>query len=160
MNVSVGEVSESDSAFDAVCELFDDYRAHYGQLRSPREVRAWLGQQSASGNLRVMAATIDGLPRGFVTTTASPASLSLGTALLVRDLWVDPSHRRHGLARQLLSEVIRVGRAAGARRVALQTEVDNAPALALYENLGFQRTVGLEHLGMDLMGTSTAATGP
>src|SRR5215471_10314282 len=84
MNVSVGEVSEGDAAFDAVCELFDDYRAHYGQRRSARRVRAWLGQQSASGNLRVMAATMDGLPRGFVTTTASPASLSLGTALLVR----------------------------------------------------------------------------
>jgi ribosomal protein S18 acetylase RimI-like enzyme len=152
MKVRLGEVSEREPAFEVVCKLFDDYRAHYGQDRSLSTVRVWLGELTSSGRLRVLAGMIDGLPRGFVTTTTSPASLTLGTALLIRDLWVDPGYRRLGLARHLLTEVIRTGRAAGARRIALQTEADNLPALALYEELGFQGITGLELLGLDLVG--------
>lgn len=152
MKVSLGEVSERGPVFDVVCGLFDDYRAHYGQDRSLSAVRAWLGELTSSGRLRVFVATVDGLPRGFATTMVSPASLTLGTALLIRDLWVDPEYRRLGLARQLLTEVIRTGRASGARRIALQTEADNLPALSLYEEFGFERITGLELLGLELGG--------
>ena len=148
--IQADEVSPPGPAFDAVCELFDDYRAHYGERRSPAEVSAWLDAPCAAGRMRVVAAAVDCVPRGFVTTTAAPASLALGTAWLIRDLWVDPAHRRRGLARRLVEEAIGAGRSAGARRIGLQTEVDNAPALALYQELGFRRVTGLEVLGLDL----------
>lgn len=51
---------------------------------------------------------------------------------------VDPAERRHGHGRRLVEEVIAFGRSHGAVRVLLEVRVGNAPALALYDRLGFE----------------------
>lgn len=45
--------------------------------------------------------------------------------------------RRSGLGTQLMDETHRRLTASGARRVRLETAVDNAPAIAFYEKLGY-----------------------
>jgi ribosomal protein S18 acetylase RimI-like enzyme len=152
MILRVREVSPVEPAFDAVCALFDDYRAHYGRRRAPRDVRIWLGAQVAAGRLAVYAAAVDGTPRAVATATESSASLALGTAWTIRDLWVDPEFRRCGLATELVRAVARAARDAGALRLGLQTEVGNEAALELYLRLGFERVTGLEILAYDLTG--------
>lgn len=87
---------------------------------------------------------------GFITATIMPASLMLGTAWSVRDLYVAPRHRRSGIANALLRHIIHNARAAGARRVSLQTETDNSPALTLYTDAGFRPITGLEILNLNL----------
>ena len=72
----------------------------------------------------------------------------LGTVWSIRDLYVAPRHRRAGVAKALLERVLRDARAAGALRVSLQTETDNAAALKLYTDIGFQRVTGLELLNL------------
>jgi ribosomal protein S18 acetylase RimI-like enzyme len=67
-----------------------------------------------------------------------PASLTLRTVWLVRDLYVDPDARRTGLARALLDHVADAARAEGAHRLSLQTEPTNTRALDLYAKAGFQ----------------------
>lgn len=62
-----------------------------------------------------------------------------GDWLGIHDVYVDPQHRRQGLATQLMSELLDWGAAQGARTVWLHVETDNVPALALYEGLGFTR---------------------
>lgn len=54
------------------------------------------------------------------------------------DLYVDPNHRRRGLATLLLSEAIRQLRLRGITLVEAQTMYQNQPALAFYGKLGFQ----------------------
>jgi ribosomal protein S18 acetylase RimI-like enzyme len=88
---------------------------------------------------------------GFITTTVMPASLMLGTAWSIRDLYVAPEHRRNGVARILLQHAIDDARVAGASRVSLQTETDNTPALTLYAAAGFQPVTGLELLSLTLI---------
>jgi GNAT superfamily N-acetyltransferase len=122
--------------------LFDEYRAHYGETPFPARTTAWLDDQLTAGRL---TAFLDD-PRGFITVTIQPASLRLSTAWMIRDLYVDPAYRRRGVARALLTHVITAARSAGALRVSLQTETDNAAALALYASLGFERVTGLELL--------------
>lgn len=51
---------------------------------------------------------------------------------------VDPAHRRRGLARAVLAELLDWGGARGATTAWLHVEVDNHAALALYEPLGFR----------------------
>ncbi len=58
--------------------------------------------------------------------------------LCVHSVTVDPEHRRRGLARLVLAELLDWGASRGARTVWLHVESDNAPALALYESLGFR----------------------
>ncbi len=53
------------------------------------------------------------------------------------NLAVAPSHRRQGIARALVLELIRELTAAGVTCLTLEVRAGNAPALALYESLGF-----------------------
>lgn len=141
-------ITPSHPAFGQVADLFDDYRAFYGQLPSPQRTRDWLHGQLARHQMTITVALHAGQARGFITTTVVPASLTLGTAWSIRDLYVSPHHRRHGIARALLRHVIDDARAAGASRVSLQTETGNAPALALYTTVGFQPVRGLQLLSL------------
>ncbi|MCX6093274.1 MAG: GNAT family N-acetyltransferase, partial [Candidatus Bipolaricaulota bacterium] len=51
---------------------------------------------------------------------------------------VDEAFRRQGLGRGLMRGLMAWGRELGAERVYLQVVLQNAPAVALYEELGFQ----------------------
>lgn len=53
------------------------------------------------------------------------------------DLFVAETHRRRGLARQLLGVAVNGLRAGGSRRVGLRVLEENGPARALYGRLGF-----------------------
>lgn len=52
-------------------------------------------------------------------------------------LSVDKGYRKRGIASTLVRHSISVMQASGAQEIALETEFDNAPALALYTSLGF-----------------------
>jgi len=101
--------------------------------------------------MTIAAAVRAGWPCGFITTTIMPASLMLGTAWSIRDLYVAPQCRRSGIARTLLPHAVDHARAAGAYRVSLQTEAGNTPALSLYAAAGFQAVDDLELLSLSLM---------
>jgi ribosomal protein S18 acetylase RimI-like enzyme len=85
-----------------------------------------------------------------MTPSVIPASLMLGTAWSIRDLYVLPQQRRGGIAHALLTHVVDDARAAGANRVSVQNEADNGPALRLYTAAGFQPVSGLELLNISL----------
>jgi ribosomal protein S18 acetylase RimI-like enzyme len=75
------------------------------------------------------------------------------------DLEVDPAHRRKGYGRFLVAEVLRHARTQLADLVCAQTAATNAPALALYDALGFSRvdTATLFRLPAHLMDRSRVA---
>ncbi|WP_156391061.1 MULTISPECIES: GNAT family N-acetyltransferase [unclassified Nocardioides] len=54
-----------------------------------------------------------------------------------RGIEVDPEHRRQGLGVAVMAELLEWGAVHGATTAYLQVLGDNAPALALYEGLGF-----------------------
>ena len=150
VTLTVVRIPPSHSAFGAVAALFDDYRAHYGWPPSPQFTHDWLERQVTQQALMITAALRGGRACGFIAASVMPASLALGTAWSVRDLYVAPPHRRVGIARVLLTKVIDDARQAGAHRVSLQTETGNTPALALYTAAGFQPVTGLRLLSVDL----------
>lgn len=57
--------------------------------------------------------------------------------LHINTIAVAPVLRRRGLARELMRHVMAEAAAAGATRATLEVRRSNAPALALYERLGF-----------------------
>lgn len=150
MLTTVAPVTPGHDAFEQVAALFDGYRSHYGQPPSARRTRAWLHDQVAQRRLAVAAAVRAEHVCGFITTAITPASLRLGVAWLIRDLYVAPRHRRSGVAKTLLQHVVDEARAAGALRVSLQTEVDNTSARTLYAEVGFRPVSGLELLNLTL----------
>ena len=148
--IAVVQMTPSHQVFGQVAALFDDYRTHYGQPPSPQLAHEWLHGQLAQHRMTIAAAIRAGRACGFITTTVMPASLMLGTAWSIRDLYVAPQQRRSGIAHALLQHVVGAARAAGANRVSVQTEADNGPALGLYTAAGFQPVSGLELLNLSL----------
>jgi ribosomal-protein-alanine N-acetyltransferase len=60
--------------------------------------------------------------------------------LHINTLAVDPELRRLGLATALMKHLLAVAAAEGANRALLEVRRSNAPAIKLYESLGFQVT--------------------
>jgi ribosomal protein S18 acetylase RimI-like enzyme len=60
-----------------------------------------------------------------------------GVDCLVEDVFVIEDARGSGLGRALMDAAIARARERGARRMELDTSDRNAPAIALYESLGF-----------------------
>lgn len=59
----------------------------------------------------------------------------------VKRMWVDPAHRRRGLARRMLAELEATAAAAGCRRTVLETGDRQPEATALYRAVGY-RAIG------------------
>lgn len=128
-----------------------------------------LAEDPDSGDLGRVAGAVygwpagDALPSGTVfddalAAAAPPSSAALLTApaLVVAELMVHPVHRRRGLARELLDRYL-----AGWSRAWLCTH-PHAPAVALYESLGWRAqfgfTVGELPLVVYLWPATTPAT--
>jgi GNAT superfamily N-acetyltransferase len=125
------------SEIEALAQIFDQYRAHYGEASDASRSARWLEQNVSIGRLRVFIAEDRGRFVGFAITMELPGSLRLAHYWQIRDLFVLPAHRRHGVGRALLASVRAAAIASGALRLVVQTEDDNDPALRLYTDSGY-----------------------
>ncbi|MEU3064383.1 GNAT family N-acetyltransferase [Streptomyces subrutilus] len=108
----------------------------------------WLGAMSAEGALA-----------GFLAWAREPDGPVRGGPVRVDRLCVDPARFRRGVASLLLEHAL-----AGVfadRPVVVATGAANAPALRLYERLGFVRGADFSPVpGLRMASFSRAATGP
>jgi ribosomal-protein-alanine N-acetyltransferase len=105
-----------------------------GIAYSRSELRAFLSRKTAE----MIVAESEGRILGFVLGWRRRAEGQIIT------LDVRASARRHGVGRRLVLGLEGRFRAAGVRRVRLETAVVNTTAIAFYERLGYRRTVRLE----------------
>jgi GNAT superfamily N-acetyltransferase len=154
--MDVMETIPGDDGFESFVELFDRYRAHYGQAADRDRTRTWLIDATTAGPMSAFLARVDGVAAGICLIAICPASLTLGEFWMIRDIYVDPQWRRAGVARALLDAVRAAALQRGALRLTLQTEDDNLAALRLYERYGFGPVTGLRHLTLALAPTGQA----
>ena len=122
---------------EALAEIFDQYRAHYGEASDAFRSASWLDENLSTSRLRVFVAEDSARFVGFAITIEVPASLRLAHFWQIRDLFVLPTHRRLGVGRALLASVRAAAIASSALRLVVQTEDDNDPALRLYADSGY-----------------------
>lgn len=139
-------IAPTRSEIEALAEIFDQYRAHYGEPSDASSSGRWLEQCLRAGHLRAFLAEEDGKVVGFATTIDVPASLRLAHFWQIRDLFVLPTHRRLGIGRALLASVRKAAIASGALRLVVQTEEDNDAALRLYSDSGYAPINGYSSL--------------
>ncbi len=125
------------SEIEALAEIFDQYRVHYGEASDVSRSASWLEQSLSTSRLRAFVAEDGARFVGFAITMEVPASLRLAHFWQIRDLFVLPKHRRFGVGRALLASVRAAAIASGALRLVLQTEEDNDAALRLYADSGY-----------------------
>jgi ribosomal protein S18 acetylase RimI-like enzyme len=71
-----------------------------------------------------------------------PSVWSRGQEAYLAELYVVPGRRGHGYGRALITEAMRVARAAGADYALVVTSEEDRLAQRLYEAAGFRRTEG------------------
>jgi ribosomal protein S18 acetylase RimI-like enzyme len=111
-------------------------------VRAHAQEAGWL-QSAASLPLEVTPASIQASPDHYLGAVADDAlagAISVGLddepgQILIKLLVVYPDHQRRGVARALLQEALSRGNGAA---FAVVTAAGNAPALALYQSLGFE----------------------
>ncbi|MCX7514866.1 GNAT family N-acetyltransferase [Frateuria sp. STR12] len=125
---------------DVLVPLFDGYRQFYGQRADAEGARGFLAARFAHHQSVILLA-LDGQGAGLGFTQLYPvfSSVRMVRSYLLNDLFVAPSARRQGVAGALLREAAAHARALGAASLSLSTALDNGPAQALYEALGWQR---------------------
>jgi GNAT superfamily N-acetyltransferase len=106
---------------------------------------AWLslyrGGAGASDTARALLTRHDQVAFATLRVDGEVAAIGRGAVdsgwLGVMAIEVAPPHRRQGLAAAVMGSLARWGAGHGATRSYLQVEVDNGPALALYDRLGY-----------------------
>lgn len=99
--------------------------------------RAWV---AVDGARDPDVAAGDGTLAGFVATDVdeSPPVFDRPDRIVVCDIYVREPHRGTGLARRLMDRAAERAREAGCGELVLDADVDNAGAIAFYENCGFE----------------------
>jgi len=138
MSVQVRQATVHD--LDTLVPLFDGYRQFYGKPSDPEGARAFLGARFAHHqSVILLAMDAGGTGMGFTQLYPLFSSVRMVRTYLLNDMFVSPQARRQGVAAALLREAAAHARALGAASLSLSTALDNAPAQALYEALGWQR---------------------
>ncbi len=137
---------------EPVVQLFDQYRQFYRLASDLAAARAFIGTRLQNGDsiIFVVQAEPGGAIVGFTQLYPLFASLSIGRAFVLNDLFVSPVARGLGLGRHLLDRAAEYGRETGARYLELSTETTNAAAQRLYEKMGWVRDTQFLHYSLDL----------
>ncbi|MEW5741376.1 MAG: GNAT family N-acetyltransferase [Myxococcota bacterium] len=105
--------------------------------------RWFFGTQLGKKAVALLVAELDGEVVGYAYGTVEKRDWN---ALLdehgaLHDVAVDARYRRHGIGRKLVAAMLDELRARGATKVVLHSATQNAGAQALFESLGFRRTM-------------------
>ncbi len=124
---------------EALVPLFDAYRQFYKQASDLQAAKVFLLDKFNHGESVIFLAWEGPKAVGFTQLFPSFSSVSMARTFWLNDLYVLPSHRRQGIGSLLLDAAMAYGRAMGAVRISLTTDIANATAQATYEAKGWQR---------------------
>jgi GNAT superfamily N-acetyltransferase len=125
---------------DTLTELFDGYRQFYAQPADRARARNFLHERfQRQESLILLAADVRGEGLGFTQLYPLFSSVHTARTWLLNDLFVVANARRRGIGAALLGAAAEQARRSGAASLTLSTALDNRPAQALYESLGWQR---------------------
>lgn len=128
---------------ERIAPLFDAYRVFYHQPSDPDAARCFLRERLEHDQSVIFLALLENggnaTAAGFTQLYPVFSSVSMAPAWILNDLYVDAHHRQRGIARRLMERAAAFAKERGARYLALETAIDNAPARRLYESLGWKR---------------------
>jgi GNAT superfamily N-acetyltransferase len=91
----------------------------------------------------------DGRAVGMASVQLVVSTAEGGWSAWIEDVIVAPTHRRAGTGRRLLEHALQWAQDRGATRAQLLADLENLPALAFYETLGWQALkVGVRRIAL------------
>jgi ribosomal protein S18 acetylase RimI-like enzyme len=134
----------------AIAPLFDAYRHFYGKPSDPDGALEFIATRLGRGESVVLLARDGDTAVGFTQLYPVFSSIAMRRTWILNDLFVDPDHRKRGVARRLMEKAMAFAAETGAVWIELETAEDNHAAQALYDSLGFTREEGFHHYARSL----------
>lgn len=134
MNIHIRPAVEAD--FPEIIALFHEF-ALFEKL--PEKMTNSVAQMQLEKEFfhAFVALSPDGRLAGYVTYSFGYYTW-IGKSLYMDDLYVRPSFRGQGIGKQLMQEVITLGKSEGCRKLRWQVSQWNEPAIAFYKKAGAQ----------------------
>ena len=137
MNLAIDRASAGD--LESLLPLVAAYREFYEQRADALAERALIAQHLTAGTSTIFIARIDEKSVGFVQLFQTYSTVRLRPALILEDLFVDPSARGAGIATKLLERALAYSKEIGVAGMFLETATDNFTAQRVYERAGWTR---------------------
>jgi len=138
-SVQIADLDDTDSTSDSdivVTEQLDDHWLDQFFRKSGLDERYLVTLREMLG--RIIS------KRGLFSIAAGDDVIAFGLAVMdsdyvgLYDILTDRNYRRQGLGRRISREMMRWGKANGAKTAYLQVMLNNPPALRLYDEIGFK----------------------
>lgn len=117
--------------------LFDEYRQFYGASSNAALSYQFLKQRFQNEESVIFIHVKDQVFTGFILLYLGFSSVACSTYYILDDVYVTPSYRRQGSAKQLIDTAILFARQKNAQRISLDTQKNNYQSHQLYEQMGF-----------------------
>jgi len=135
MTVSIRPAVPEDA--EALLPMIGGLNAHVGATTGRMTREALLRDAFGEApKFELIVAERDGAIAGYAAWCEAYETEYAMAGLYMIDLYVDPAHRRHGIARRLVAAVSAASRARGLGFVWWTADPDNAEAAAFYAKLG------------------------
>ena len=139
MRIRRASAGERDVAL--IAPLFDSYRQFYDMPADPTLAAAFIRDRLQANESVILIAEAGGEGSGevlgFVQLYPSFSSVAACRIWVLNDLFVILAARRSGVGRALMEAARRHAIETGAKRLTLETTVENRKAWSLYEDLGY-----------------------
>lgn len=117
--------------------LFDEYRQFYGASSSLNLSYNFLNQRFLNQQSVIFIHVKDDVITGFILLYLGFSSVACSSYYILDDVYVTPTYRRQGSAKQLIDTAILFARNENALRISLETQKNNHQSKELYEKMGF-----------------------
>ena len=117
--------------------LFDEYRQFYGASSDLQRSFQFLKQRFENEESVIFIHVKDDVFTGFILLYLGFSSVAYSTYYILDDVYVTPTYRRQGSAKQLIDTAILFAQHQNAQRISLQTQKNNYQSHELYEQMGF-----------------------
>ena len=119
--------------------LFDEYRQFYGASSDLQRSFQFLKQRFENEESVIFIHVKDDVLTGFILLYLGFSSVACSTYYILDDVYVTPTYRRQGSAKQLIDTAILFAQHQNAQRISLQTQKNNYQSHELYEQMGFDK---------------------
>lgn len=115
----------------------DDLWNNTGQVSDERFYHTFQEALRSEELISLMLFEEDGVPVGFANLMTIYSVWSHGKALILDDLYLEPTSRGKGYGKQAMAHIEAFAIRRGCKRIQFQSEVTNPKAMAFYQAMGY-----------------------
>ena len=132
MSIAIRPIQSSD--YEQWLPLWDGN--NMGTRDDAVTAQTWARLNDENAPVCGLVAEEEGVILGLVHYILHPTTGALNDVCYMQDVYVDPSQRKGGIAKKLVTHLSAIGAQKGWARLYWLADADNAAAQALYKNIG------------------------